>query len=276
VQFAMMAALPATVRDGGSSFAAVHGAEMWDYYAAHPAAHAVFDATMNALGKLGAADVAIATGADWARWADVVVDVGGGYGEMALTILADAPRPPRTAVVFDMPAVVARAAAAWAGEGNAAAAAADNGAGVRARLAARPALRDAVRFAGGDMFDSATYPARAPGARAAFLLRDILHDWPDADSVRILRGVRGAMARGDCVVVVGRALAPGAGFVESLGNADADIVMLGAFGSTAGERAVAHYARLFAEAGLRLASAAPTRSQYSIIRAVLDDAPEGA
>jgi hypothetical protein len=66
------------------------------------------------------------------------------------------------------------------------------------------------------------------------------------------------------------------GFVRSLGSADADMVMLGAFGSTAGERAVAHYARLFAEAGLRLASAAPTRSQYSIIRAVLDDAPEGA
>jgi hypothetical protein len=42
VQMAMMARLPETVRAGGSSFAAVHGSEMWDFYAAHPDAHAVF------------------------------------------------------------------------------------------------------------------------------------------------------------------------------------------------------------------------------------------
>jgi hypothetical protein len=49
----MMARLPDAVRTGASSFSLVHGSTMWEYYEAHPADHAIFDATMNALGKLG-------------------------------------------------------------------------------------------------------------------------------------------------------------------------------------------------------------------------------
>ena len=267
VQMAMMAKLPDAVRSGISSFSAVHGSEMWDYYAAHPDSHAIFDATMNALGKLGAADVAIATGVEWSKWADILIDVGGGFGEMALTILQQTPLSSSvslqlSAIIFDLPHVVARAEQVWKHGATGGAAA-----GVSSRLAARPDLRSRVSFVGGDMFDSSTYP-KNPNSQTAFLLRDILHDWPDNASVRILKGVRGAMVKGDSVVIVGRVLIPGAGFIESLGSADADIVMMGAFGSTAGERSVEHYARLFAEAGLVLESATPTRSQYYIIRAV--------
>ena len=266
VQMAMMARLPDAVRSGVSSFSAVHGSEMWDYYAAHPDSHAIFDETMNALGKLGAADVAIATGVEWSKWADILIDVGGGFGEMALTILQQTPLSAGSlqisAIIFDLPHVVARAEQVWVHGATGGAAA-----GVSSRLASRPDLRSRVSFVGGDMFDSSTYPSN-PNSRRAFLLRDILHDWPDNESVRILKGVRGAMVKGDSVVIVGRVLIPGAGFIESLGSADADIVMMGAFGSTAGERSVEHYARLFAEAGLKLESATPTRSQYYIIRAV--------
>jgi hypothetical protein len=265
VQMAMMAQLPDAVRSGVSSFSAVHGSEMWDYYAAHPDSHAIFDATMNALGKLGAADVAIATGVEWSKWADILIDVGGGFGEMALTILQQQTSSGSlqlSAIIFDLPHVVARAEQIWMHGATGGAAA-----GVSSRLAARPDLRSRVSFVGGDMFDSSTYPTN-PNSRTAFLLRDILHDWPDNASVRILKGVRGAMVKGDSVVIVGRVLIPGAGFIESLGSADADIVMMGAFGSTAGERSVEHYARLFTEAGLKLESATSTRSQYYIIRAV--------
>ena len=265
VQMAMMARLPETVRTGVSSFSAVHGSEMWDYYAAHPDSHSIFDQTMNALGKLGAADVAIATGVDWSKLAHVIVDVGGGIGEMALTVLQKSPSPPGSlsAIIFDLPHVVARAQQIWTPGATGGAAA-----GVASRLAAHPDLRSRVSFVGGDMFDSTTYPS-IPDSRAAFLLRDILHDWPDDASVRILLGVRGAMKQGDVVVIVGRVLVPGAGFVKSFGSADADIVMLGAFGSTAGERTVEHYQRLFTLAGLTLESATPTRSQYYLLNARL-------
>ena len=132
-----------------------------------------------------------------------------------------------------------------------------------------------------------------------FVLRDILHDWTDEDSVRILASLRRAMrddttqcfplpqtradeaapvapqvraapadfAFRDRVFVVARVIVPGVGFVASVGSNDADIVMLGAFGTTAGERTVAHFERLFAAAGLELVKVHDTRSHYKVLEA---------
>jgi hypothetical protein len=60
---------------------------------------------------------------------------------------------------------------------------------------------------------------------------------------------------------------PGAGFVNSLGSTTADLVMLGAFGSTAGERTQAQFEKLFDAAGLELVAVHPTRSHYKIVEA---------
>jgi hypothetical protein len=267
-QFAMMERLPEAIVGGGASFAAVHGEEFWRWYGAHPGEHAVFDATMAALGRLGAADAAIAADVPWGAVADVVVDVGGGQGEMAAAVLTGCAQPPAAAVIFDMPHVVERSRAVWDGAGD------GGSAQLRALIAARPALRAAVSHAGGDMFDSTTVPPPAGGRRYAYMLRDILHDWPDEDCVRILASLReawggGAGARAHRVMIVGRVLAPGAGFIKSLGTTDADVLMMGAFGTTAGERTREHYERLLAEAGLRLLKVTPTRSPYFVIEAGL-------
>ncbi len=202
---------------------------------------------------------------------------------MALTILESSSAPPRSAVIFDMPHVTARAARVWAGDATeentgAGVTVAPSAAALAQRLRLAPSLRERVSLVGGDMFDATTYPGAAHAStatasspqRKALLLRDILHDWPDEDCVRILRAAAAALKEGDSVVVVGRALDAAAadGFVRSLGSNDADIVMLGAFGSTAGERSSEHYSRLFQQAGLRLVSVTPTRSQYAILRAV--------
>jgi hypothetical protein len=48
------------------------------------------------------------------------------------------------------------------------------------------------------------------------------------------------------------------------------MVMLGAFGTTAGERTQAHFEALFKRAGLKLVSVTPTRSHYFIIEASAD------
>ena len=136
------------------------------------------------------------------------------------------------------------------------------------------------------------------------VLRDILHDWNDEDSVRILASLRAAMrddaaecyarpaadaggdeagawtrsasatatapaaqAFRDRVFVVARVIVPGAGFIASVGSNDADMVMLGAFGTTAGERTIAHFERLFAAAGLELVQVHATRSHYRVLEA---------
>ena len=272
-QYAMMARLPEAILGGQAAFAQVHGGEFWGWYDAHPSEHAIFDATMNALGKLGAADAAIAQDVPWGTLADAIVDVGGGTGEMAATILAAGAHPsPARAVIFDMPHVIARSRAVWQEQQQAPAANASNP--LHALVAAHPSLPSRVSHAAGDMFDASTLPLPAPGSgeRMAYLLRDILHDWPDADCVRILAALRAAMVASGSggrhrVMIVGRQIRPGAGFIQSLGTADADMVMLGAFGTTAGERTLAQHVSLLEAAGLRLVKVTHTRSAYYVYEA---------
>jgi hypothetical protein len=73
-------------------------------------------------------------------------------------------------------------------------------------------------------------------------------------------------------MLVARVVAPGAGFVASQGTNDADWLMLGGFGTTAGERTRPHFEALLARAGLRLESLTPVRGIYSVLVA----APAGA
>jgi hypothetical protein len=287
VQFRMMAELPESITSGDASFKRVHGDEFWSWYGKHAESHAIFDATMAQLGRLGGADVAVALDAPWGRLVDVVVDVGGGHGEQTAAILGAHPHL-QSGVVFDIPPVVERA------------------------RAAAPATTP-LTWVAGDMFDPSTLPgphaeairlaavSSAPVCVASvrlsygYAMRDILHDWADEDCVRILASLRAAM-RGpgsvdtdgacygpdgrrmestggngtfspDRVLVIGRVVVPGASFVSSLGTADADMVMLGAFGTTAGERTTAHYASLFARAGLALVRVHPTRSHYAVLEA---------
>jgi hypothetical protein len=134
-------------------------------------------------------------------------------------------QPPAATVFFDRSHVIELSRQVWGGGGG-------GGGGseyLRALLAARPALRAAVSHTAGDMFDPATLPRAAPGKVYAYMLRDILHDWPDVDCVRILASLRAAM--GACarhrVMIVGRILVPGAGFINSLGTTDADVLMMG-------------------------------------------------
>jgi hypothetical protein len=263
-QFAMMQRLPEAIVGGGASFEAVHGEEFWRWYRADPDEHAIFDATMAALGRLGAADAAIAADVPWGAVADVVVDVGGGHGEMAAAVLTGCAQPPAAAVIFDMSHVIERSRAVWGGGGGG-----DGSAQLRALLTAHPALRSRVSHAAGDMFDAATVPRPEGGRRYAYMLRDILHDWPDEACVRILASLREAMgaALEHRVMIVGRVLVPGAGFIKSLGTTDADVLMMGAFGTTAGERTREHYERLLTDAGLRLLKVTPTRSPYFVVEA---------
>ena len=47
-----------------------------------------------------------------------MVDIGGGWGETAATILAEASVPPSAAIIFDLPHVIVRSKAAWEQSGS--------------------------------------------------------------------------------------------------------------------------------------------------------------
>jgi len=103
-----------------------------------------------------------------------IVDVGGAHGTL-LARLLDLAGPDARGTLFDTPAVVEAARAAWRAAG-------------RGSLQAAALASGRVAFQGGDFFKASTLPVLRPGALA--VARFILHDWCDADAAAILAGLR--------------------------------------------------------------------------------------
>jgi SAM-dependent methyltransferase len=215
-------ALEQSVRTGGNAFASVHGTSIWQYRAARPAEQAVFD---RAMASLSAPVVdAVARAYDFGRFG-TVVDVGGGRGHQLAAILAR--HPGVRGVLFDQPEALVEAA-----------------------------LGEGVRVVGGDFF------AAVPEGGDAYLLKAVLHDWPDDESVAILRSCRRAMAPTGVVLIVEQLLdlAP-----DPVRTAFSDLNMLVAPGGR--ERELAEYGSLFTAAGFSLGRAVPTGTDVFVIEA---------
>jgi len=116
------------------------------------------------------------------------------------------------------------------------------------------------RFIPTDFFKSVE-----PGADC-YLLKFIIHDWDDSDSIEILRNTRDA-AGPDGVVLIVEQIAPEK--VEASPQHGTiirgDIHMMVATGGM--ERTATEYRELLARAGLQLARIVPTASQFSVIEA---------
>lgn len=164
--------------------------------------------------------------ADELNWADVtrVVDVGGGTGQVLLTLLHRWPR--LVGCLVDLPEVLGSDSSATA----AAFAQNDDNAGVLARLSAAP----------GSFFDP------LPPGSDVYLLVNVLHNWPDQDVVRILGQCREAAAEAD-ILVIER-------LTDDLDPQTATAMNLRMFLLSGGaERSEADFRRLAREAGLELA-----------------------
>jgi hypothetical protein len=143
-----------------------------------------------------------------------------------------------------------------------------------------------------------------PRRRRLFMLRDVIHDWSDAETVKIFTALRKSMGsseedesenrgddgrashshhhshhsrfnndRDDRVLIVGRApserpLRGLRALVESKGAQDADLLMLAIFGGGgAGERTREQTRVLLERAGLELVAVHPTRSWFGVTEA---------
>lgn len=217
-----------SVRTGDNAFEARHGVDVWTHRQAHPDENAIFNDNMAALTSSVAA--AVAEAYDFAGLSRVV-DVGGGQGVLLEAILTRHPHLAGT--VFDLEHVVATQPSA-------------------AALAPRWAA------ASGSFFDE------VPEADA-YLLKSILHDWPDDRCVEILRNCARSL-RPEGVVLVVETLLDRPGFeVEA---AFSDINMLVMPGGR--ERTEQEYAALFAAAGLTLTRLVHTTTRMSVIEARSD------
>jgi SAM-dependent methyltransferase len=165
-----MAQLDRAIRDGGVPFELAFGEPIWDWRARHPAGPA-FHARAAATTTLIAERLAAAY--DFSGISHVV-DVGGGHGAMLAKLLSIYPHLSGT--VFDR-----------------------SPDGAPARLeAAGVAAR--ARVVEGSFFD------RVPEGGDLYLLKAIIHDWDDAESLRILRNCAVAMRPGARLLLVERTM----------------------------------------------------------------------
>jgi SAM-dependent methyltransferase len=218
-----------SVRTGRPAFPYVHGRPLYEHLDVDAEAQAAFDAAMAGFSGVEHAAVLDAYDLGWAR---SVVDVGGGNGALLAAILAA--HPGATGVLFDRPAVVA---------------AAPDPIG--------PGLDGRVSVVGGDFFDA------VPAGNDAYVLKSVLHNWPDAAAVTILRACRRALGPDGRVLVVERVLDRGPRSAEA---ALFDVNMLVVTGGR--ERSESGYRQLADAAGLRVSDVVPTATALQVVELV--------
>ncbi|MGZ9928658.1 methyltransferase [Streptomyces sp. NC-S4] len=233
-------ALDHAVRTGRPAFDHLFGENHFDHFARDPELAALFDLSMAASSRMFEPLPAhpVITAAAQACAAATVVDVAGGNGELLGRILTAHPR--LRGVLLERPHAVEAARGLL------------DAAGCGARCDYRT----------GDFAD-------VPPGGDVYVLSRVLHDWDDDRCLEILRHcVRAMPAHADLLVV--ERLLPADGS-PSLATAW-DLHMLCNVGGR--ERRADHYARLFADAGLRLVGDRPLPLDAHVLHARRADAPD--
>jgi C-methyltransferase len=218
-----------SVRTGKSIVPALRGKESFDYFADEPELAELFNQTMTSISQL--TDEPVVAGYDFSAY-PTIVDVGGGQGPLLAAILAAAPAS--RGVLYDLPQVVASAPS----------------------LLHERNLADRVHIAQGSFFDS------VPGGGDAYVLKNIIHDWPDEKAVQILRNVRAAAGPRATVLLVELVIPK---HDREFPGKWADLEMLLNLASR--ERTAAEYCDLLSQAGFRMTRVVQTASPLSVVEA---------
>jgi O-methyltransferase domain/Dimerisation domain len=217
------------VRTGRAVVPALRGKPFFEYLTDDPELAEIFNGAMTSTSEFVIASLIAAY--DFSPFA-TIVDVGGGHGRLLAAILGATPHS--RGILFDLPQVVAGAPA----------------------VLEEQRVADRVRIAEGSFFDM------VPEGGDAYILKNVIHDWPDDDAVRILGNVRRAAATGRNVLLVEGVL-PGHNR-EFSGNW-VDLEML--VSADARERAAAEYGELLRRAGFDMTRVVETASPLSVVEA---------
>lgn len=216
-----------SVRTGHTAFETVHGVDFFEYFRQHPDEGQLFDQVMATQTKVVSRIVADAY--DFTLF-QTIVDVGGGHGALAIGLLEA--HPNLRGIVFDQPIVEA-------------------------------AGRQAIHTAGLDHrceFVSGDFFAKLPDGGDCYLLKFILHDWDDDDSITILRTCRRAIAGDGRLLVIELLIPPGNAPSYAISQ---DINMLVNLGGR--ERTEHEYQDIFTLAGFRLTRTIPVQGELHIL-----------
>ncbi len=215
------------VQTGEPSFQEVYGQPLFDYVGTHPELAPIFDAGMTAFH--GYETDAMLEAYDFSE-IETLADIGGGNGSLLAAVLRRYPR--LRGVLYDLGHVVGRTREAMQTLG----------------------LEKRCSVIEGNFFES------VPEGADAYLMRHVIHDWTDEQSVRILSNCRKVIPPHGRVLLVEFSV-PSAN-EASLGK-DADMIMLAFPGGS--ERTEEEYRALFERSGFRLSKVTPTRSAVCVI-----------
>jgi hypothetical protein len=203
-----------SLRHGLPSFDHVVGQSFFEFMHSHPERGAIFDAAMADLSRTEGN--AIVSAYDFSGYRRIV-DVGGGNATFLAEVLASYPES--TGVLFDQSHVTPLAE----------------------QLRDETGLGDRLEVVAGDFFDKIVDDGDL------YLLKTVIHDWPDDRAADILRVCRTAMPAHGKLVLFERMLLPGDELSQTK-NLDLLIFLL-----VAGrERTQQDFEELFANSGFRI------------------------
>ena len=210
-----------TTVSGQPAFDRVYGEPFFAYLGHSPEDAAVFNELMTSTTSLPATLSAF----DFSGFTKVV-DVGGGQGTLLRGVLERYPHA--TGVLFDLPSVVADA-----------------------HELKDPAVSARCEIVGGDMFE-----ALPPGGDV-YVLKRIVHDWSDAEAIKILRNCRQVISEQGRILLIER--------IMHLNDSSPDLMML--ILVTGRERTEDEFRELYAAAGFKVDRIIPA-GEHSIIEGV--------
>jgi hypothetical protein len=215
------------VRTGEAVPPKLRGMTGWEFAEQNPEFAAIFNDAMTSVSEFAVGPVVAAY--DFSPY-QTIIDVGGGHGRLLAAIL-DA-TPGAQGVLYDLPQVVDGAQ----------------------RLLAKHGVADRVKVEAGSFLEA------VPAGGDAYVLKNVIHDWPDAESLTILRNIRTAAEPGSTLLLVE--------FVipdhdrEFIGKW-ADMEMLVQAGAR--ERTADDYRKLYQQVGFEMTRVVPTAGPISLI-----------
>ncbi len=222
-----------SVRTGKPAWGHVHGAEVFEYFAANSEHAEIFNRAMTGMTTGTAPAIVEAYDFSGVR---VLADIAGGHGLLLAQILKA--NQGMKGVLFDVSSVIAGADAVLEREG----------------------VSGRVEKVSGDFFES------VPEGADAYIMKHIIHDWDDERSTRILKNIHAAMNENGKVLLVEVVVPAGN---EPHYSKLLDLEMLTSPGGK--ERTAEEYRALLAQAGFRLTRITETKSPFSNIEAVKDN-----
>ena len=214
------------VRTGKQALDEIYGQPIFQFFTERPEEAAIFNEAMT---NLSALDSPAAAEAYSFAGLQTIVDVAGGHGALLAEILSRNPHLRGT--LLEMPHVV---------EG--------------AKSGPLKPLLDRCSFASCDIFSDAL------PAADAYIMKHIIHDWPDQKCQLILKACRKSANPGGKLLVVDSVIQPGNNFEP---GKFLDIQMLIFPGGQ--ERTESQFRDLFSSSGWKLTRVIPTAAAESII-----------